>query len=324
MNQFIPYQQAIEKIDRLQAEKEDFIFVLNFNKTFGFCEKIVDLDTHLIKYEINQKIKYSIAAKSFTFKYKPIPYSVYLEHFNQVKNQISLGNTYLANLTFKTEIETNLNLLEIFKLSKAKYKLWIKDQFVVFSPECFIQINEGKISTFPMKGTHKLQEGEKPEILLENPKENAEHLTIVDLLRNDLSMVATNVKVNNFKYLDQLNTNNGIIVQMSSEISGNLKEKYLKKYGTLLDLILPAGSVSGAPKARTLEIIHEAEDYDREYYTGVFGIFSNGKLDSGIMIRFIEEKNDQLFFKSGGGITYNSDPQLEYQEYMNKIYVPIF
>ena len=324
MDQFIAYQQAIEKIDRLQSEKEDFLFVLNFNKTIGFCERIVDLDTQLIKYEINEKIESSKAAKSFTFKYKPIPYSVYLKHFNQVKNQISLGNTYLANLTFKTEIETNLNLLEIFKLSKAKYKLWIKDQFVVFSPECFIQINEGKISTFPMKGTHKLQEGEKPEILLENPKENAEHLTIVDLLRNDLSMVATNVKVNNFKYLDQLNTNNGIIVQMSSEISGNLKEKYLKKYGTLLDLILPAGSVSGAPKARTLEIIHEAEDYEREYYTGVFGIFSNGKLDSGIMIRFIEEKNDQLFFKSGGGITYNSDPQLEYKEYMNKIYVPIF
>ncbi len=111
---------------------------------------------------------------------------------------------------------------------------------------------------------------------------------------------------------------------MSSEISGNLKEMYSKKIGTLLDLILPAGSVSGAPKARTIEIIHEAEDYDREFYTGVFGIFANGKLDCGIMIRFIEEKNGQLFFKSGGGITYNSDPQLEYKEYMNKIYVPIF
>ncbi|MBK6824064.1 MAG: chorismate-binding protein [Saprospiraceae bacterium] len=82
--------------------------------------------------------------------------------------------------------------------------------------------------------------------------------------------------------------------------------------------------MSGAPKARTIEIIHEAEDYDREFYTGVFGIFANGKLDCGIMIRFIEEKNGQLFFKSGGGITYNSDPQLEYKEYMNKIYVPIF
>jgi len=73
-----------------------------------------------------------------------------------------------------------------------------------------------------------------------------------------------------------------------------------------------------------LEIIQESEDYERWFYTGIFGTFCNGNLDSGILIRFIEEDNQELFFKSGGGITFNSDPILEYQEYMNKIYVPIF
>jgi|JI10StandDraft_1071094.scaffolds.fasta_scaffold00936_10 para-aminobenzoate synthetase component 1 len=324
MNSFIPYKEAIQKMDKLQAEGEDFLFVLNFDKTLGFCESLNKLDSNWIKYEINKKSLASKSSKAFSFNFKPVPFSNYLNQFNQVKQQIALGNTYLTNLTIKTKINTTLDLLEIFNFSNAKYKLWVKDKFVSFSPECFIEINDHQISTYPMKGTHKLLADESPEILLSNPKENAEHLTIVDLLRNDLSMVANKVKVNHFKYLDQLMTNHGIIVQMSSKISGELKEKYFNRYGTLLDLILPAGSISGAPKDKTLEIIQESEDYDRGFYTGIFGTLCNGNLDSGILIRYIEEDNQEFFFKSGGGITFNSDPILEYKEYMNKIYVPIF
>jgi len=86
---------------------------------------------------------------------------------------------------------------------------------------------------------------------------------------------------------------------------------------------LPAGSVSGAPKHKTLEIIKKAENYERGYFTGVCGYFDGKNLDSCVMIRFIEQKNG-LVFKSGGGITANSIAQNEYQELINKVYVPIF
>jgi para-aminobenzoate synthetase component 1 len=87
--------------------------------------------------------------------------------------------------------------------------------------------------------------------------------------------------------------------------------------------LLPAGSISGAPKQKTVEIIKEAETHQRGYYTGVCGIFDGENLDSGVMIRYIENQNGQLIYKSGGGITVNSEPDYEYNEMIDKIYVPI-
>ena len=87
--------------------------------------------------------------------------------------------------------------------------------------------------------------------------------------------------------------------------------------------LLPAGSISGAPKPRTLDIIQEAEEYVRGYYTGVTGIFDGENLDSGVLIRFIEKKDNQLIFKSGGGITARSEVHSEYQEIIDKVYLPI-
>jgi len=81
--------------------------------------------------------------------------------------------------------------------------------------------------------------------------------------------------------------------------------------------------VTGAPKKKTVEIINEIENYNRGYYTGVFGFYDGNDLDCGVMIRFIEKENDQLYFKSGGGLTFQSDAKTEYQELIDKIYVPI-
>ena len=111
---------------------------------------------------------------------------------------------------------------------------------------------------------------------------------------------------------------------MSSEISGNLKEEFQGKIGSLMKKLLPAGSILGAPKPKTLEIILEAEDYERGFYSGVCGWFDGKNLDSCVMIRFIEKENNELYFKSGGGITHLSRLEDEYQEMKNKIYVPIY
>ena len=110
---------------------------------------------------------------------------------------------------------------------------------------------------------------------------------------------------------------------MSSEISGKVKPEFQNKIGNLLKTLLPAGSILGAPKPKTLEIILEAETYERGFYTGVAGYFDGENLDSCVMIRFVEKKGENLTFKSGGGITHLSKLADEYQEMKNKIYVPI-
>jgi para-aminobenzoate synthetase component 1 len=102
-----------------------------------------------------------------------------------------------------------------------------------------------------------------------------------------------------------------------------LERGYLGSIGDIVVKLLPAGSVTGAPKARTVEIIAEVENAQRGYYTGVFGYFDGSKLDSGVMIRFIERKNDKYFYRSGGGITTQSVVESEYQEAIDKVYVPI-
>ena len=90
-----------------------------------------------------------------------------------------------------------------------------------------------------------------------------------------------------------------------------------------METILPAGSVTGAPKKKTLEIIKSVEGYSRGYFTGIVGLFDGSQFDSGVMIRFVEQTENGLIFKSGGGITVNSNWENEYQEMIDKVYVPI-
>ena len=110
---------------------------------------------------------------------------------------------------------------------------------------------------------------------------------------------------------------------MSSKISGEIRPQYENKIGSILQKLLPAGSILGAPKVKTMEIILKAENYNRNFYTGVCGWFDGNNLDSCVMIRFIEKDNERFYFKSGGGITHQSVMEDEYQEMKNKIYVPI-
>jgi len=288
---------------------------------------LVDIDSNTILFSINgisnpicKPHYYSRATK---FSSHPVTLEGYAKAFSFVQKHIKHGNSFLVNLTMPSKIETNLGLEEIFHRSNAKYKLWIKNKFVVFSPETFIVTNGTKISSFPMKGTMDASLPNAKQQLLESEKELAEHYTIVDLIRNDLSMVAKNVKVDSFRFIDRIETNNGGLLQMSSEIVGDLPDNYLENFGNILIKMLPAGSISGAPKKKTLEIINEAEQYKRGYYTGIFGIFDGENIDSGVMIRYIEQTPDGLVYKSGGGITVKSNVDEEYQELIDKIYLPV-
>jgi len=302
-----------------------FIFILDFELKKPVILKIGQI-TEDIYYKFNDVKNYQLSGikqKNLQFDIFPINYKKYAEAFDRVMKEIQFGNSFLLNLTFATEIKTNYSLKELFDISHAKYKLYFKDEFIVSSPEIFVQIKGNKIYTFPMKGTIDASVPNAENIILNDQKETAEHYTIVDLLRNDLSLVAKNVKVNKFRYIDHLTTLHRTLLQVSSEIEGTLPNDFHSKLGDIFMALLPAGSVSGAPKKKTLEIIAENESNSRGYYTGVFGIFDGENVDSAVMIRYIEKSDDRLWYRSGCGITNQSECASEYKEMIDKVYVPI-
>lgn len=260
----------------------------------------------------------------FLWEVDPEPFSTYAPAFHQVKQEIAAGNSYLLNLTRRTPVRTDLSLKEVFERADAPYKCWLKDRFVCFSPECFVRAEGGRIATYPMKGTVDAALPGAPGSLLDDAKEQAEHATIVDLLRNDLSRVATRVEVTRYRYLEKVDTHCGALWQTSSEICGRLMPGWEGRIGDWLYALLPAGSITGAPKKKTVGIIAAAEPVGRGYYTGIMGYFDGERLDSAVMIRFIEQEGDAFFFRSGGGITSQSDPESEYREMIRKIYLPVF
>lgn len=319
-------QSAIKTMNKFGTTNTPFLFIIDFEMRSPIVHRLDQINKNKILYYINGTKNYpvtTILQKNILFTKQPVSFNRYLPAFTNVKRHIANGNTYLLNLTFPTKIKINLSLEEIFYQSRAKYKLFLRNKFVLFSPETFIRIRNNTISSYPMKGTINASIPNAKQKLLSNPKELAEHYTIVDLIRNDLSITAKNVRVDKFRYVDKIITHDKDILQISSEIKGKLPENYNRFIGNIILKMLPAGSISGAPKKKTVQIIKEVENYKRGYYTGVFGYFDGKNLDSGVMIRFIEKKGKQYFYKSGGGITSMSDSKSEYQELIDKVYVPI-
>lgn len=309
----------MKRLSSLAKSKTPFLFYTNFDATQSFVYTLDELADADIEFVMNEQ-KYK--PHTFSLTTYPNDFSLYKQGFNTVIEKIKAGETYLLNYTCKTPIQSDINLKEIFHNANAPFKLRVKDQFVCFSPERFIKIHDNNIYTFPMKGTIDASINNAEAKILANAKEMAEHIMVVDLLRNDLSMVSTEVKVNRFRYIDKINAGNKELLQVSSEIQGRLEDNWEDNLSDILQTLLPAGSISGTPKKRTLEIIKEVEDYDRSFFCGVFGYFDGKDFDSAVMIRFIENTPNGLVYKSGGGITLDSLVEDEYQEMQDKIYIP--
>ncbi|MEG1749669.1 MAG: aminodeoxychorismate synthase component I [Tannerellaceae bacterium] len=322
--------EALLRMNQFGAEGRPFVFMIDYKQETAYIEEPAAIDPNEWLYQLNGFSNVAVTGtrlpKGFSFHWQkhPLSFECYADSFHTVTRQIRAGNSYLVNLTCATPVETNLTIKEIFHYAIAPYKVWLKDRFVVFSPEIFIRLVDGHIYSYPMKGTLDASLPDACTRLLSDPKEAAEHATIVDLIRNDLSQVATSVTVSRYRYIDELQTNSGRLLQVSSEISGRLPEDWTSRLGELLFCQLPAGSITGAPKVKTRQIIAEAEGYERGFYTGVMGYFDGWSLDSAVMIRFIEQTADGLLFKSGGGITSQSDLLSEYNEMKQKVYVPIY
>lgn len=324
-------EEATRLMNCLGSEGRPFLFIINYLQDKVFMEEAASIDPAELLYDLNGFTNVSNEDHSnaivhpILWEPEPVHYAIYETSFRKVAAHIRAGNSYLVNLTCSTPVCTNLSSTDIFYRAKARYRLYLKDQFVVFSPEIFVRITDNRIYSYPMKGTIDASLHDAANRILCDPKEEAEHATIVDLIRNDLSQVSDQVTVSRYRYIDKLQTNKGPLLQVSSEINGKLPEQWQRNLGDLVFKLLPAGSVTGAPKKKTLQIIVEAETYQRGFYTGVMGYFDGHNLDSSVMIRYMEPQADGRFlFKSGGGITSLSNPESEYNEMIQKVYVPIY
>lgn len=318
-------QEIASKMNAFGMRGAPFVFLIDFEGKQA--EFFSPDDRENIRWQTRNASNFEAKAmKSWidAWEINPVTFDSYLKGFRQVQKHIHNGDTYLLNFTKPTKIKTDLSLSDIFERSSAPYKILFRNEFVCFSPETFVQINNGKIASFPMKGTMDAGIPNSKELIMNDSKELAEHNTIVDLIRNDLSLVAENVTVEKFRYLDRIKTNRRDLWQVSSKITGDLPKDYAEKIGDIILTMLPAGSISGAPKKKTVEIIKAAENYERGFYTGIFGHFDGQNLDSCVLIRYIENQNGQLVYKSGGGITFMSEAEKEYEELLKKVYVPIF
>lgn len=316
----------IDQLNEWGRKQVPFLFLIDFEMQKPRVWQLDQASSDELLFSLNgfSNVQESyVMSKDIRMDSSPISFEEYKTKFDFVHKRLSYGDSFLVNLTVKSRIESSASLLDLFHISDAKYKWLLKDEFLCFSPETFVQIKNGKILSYPMKGTIDASLPNAKQELLENKKELAEHITIVDLIRNDLSRVATNVTINRFRYVEEIKSRDKKLLQVSSEIAGDLPADYAERLGSIIVSLLPAGSISGAPKPKTIEIIQEAEGEKRGYYTGVFGYFDGKNLDSGVAIRYIEQDGANTFYRSGGGITSQSSAIDEYNEVIQKIYVPI-
>jgi len=316
-------EDGFETVNRLGRSRTPFLFIISYDQNRIFAQPLDMLDRE-IYYKLEDWRNYPVKKRSkpLHFDKTPVAFDRYKRALDAVLEEIRSGNTYLLNLTFKTPIKTNYTLQEIFTYARAKFKLYFKDRFICFSPERFVEIEDNTIATYPMKGTIDANLPDAKAQILADEKEMAEHVMIVDLMRNDLGIVGSEVKVEKFRYVEKIKAGNKELLQVSSKITATLPSDWRDEIGTLLSQILPAGSITGTPKKSTVKIIDRIEDFDRGFYTGVFGVFDGESLRSAVMIRFIEQEEGKLYYKSGGGITIDSDARSEYEELIDKIYLP--
>lgn len=311
---------TFKHLNALGKKRKPFLFISDFLAQNIEVILLEELPKYNIEFIIDEN--YLQKKHGHFFKKEAVGFESYKKKFDEVIEHIKSGDTYLLNLTAPTKIYSDLTLQEIYNCANAPYKLRYKDKFVCFSPEKFIRIKNSSIHTFPMKGTIDASIPDAKSKILHDEKEMAEHTMVVDLLRNDLSIVASDVKVEEFRYVKKIDSGEKELLQVSSHISGSVGKDWHERIGDILSSLLPAGSISGAPKKSTLEIIKNVEAYERGFFSGVFGVYDGECFDSGVMIRFVEKTKDGYVYKSGGGITLDSDSNLEYNELLDKVYLP--
>ncbi|MFQ5901372.1 MAG: aminodeoxychorismate synthase component I, partial [Thermodesulfobacteriota bacterium] len=251
----------------------------------------------------------------------------YVRAIERVLKYISAGDAYQINLSQRFSLPLPCPPLNIYErlreINPAPMGAFLNlgdFQILSNSPERFFKVKDKTIRTFPVKGTKK--RGVSPEEdhnlirkLREDPKENAEHIMIVDLERNDLGRVCRHgsVMVEELNRIETYPTLHHIV----SRISGRLREDV--EISNIIEAMFPGGSITGAPKIRAMEIIDEIEPTSRGIYTGAIGYIDfSGNVDFNIAIRTAVAHKGMIHYQAGGGIVADSDPEKEHEETLLK------
>lgn len=305
------------------------IFDLKNNKQFITSLNGENSEIDLILKKINKAVfideeNSMEVAKNFKSNFSKEEYKAAI---TKLKDYIVSGDVYIANMTQRFYTENNEDSFEIYKklrsINKAPFSAFMnfKDfQIISSSPERFLEINNKKVITRPIKGTRPRgktrEEDERNSLeLLNSEKDKAELLMVVDLERNDLSKVCKphTVKVTELFKLETYAT----VFHLVSTVEGELKDEVSSI--RCIKECFPGGSITGTPKIRAMEIIEELEGLKRNIYTGSIGYFDfRGNADFNIAIRTIIKKDNKAYFGVGGGITYDSNEEDEYNETLDK------
>ena len=265
---------------------------------------------------------------TFNKNFKPlITKKSYLSQVNHIKKEIIKGEIFQAVLSQRFENDYNIDPFNFYRalrsINPSPYLVYLNFndyQIICSSPETMIKINDGLVTLRPIAGTRKRGKTSKEDDaykndLLKDKKELAEHLMLVDLGRNDVGTISEigSVKVTEKNIVEYYSH----VMHIVSNVTGKIKNKY-----SPIDVLfagLPAGTVSGAPKIRALQILEELEKTNREFYAGsVCYLDANGNMDSCINLRTALIKDKKIYAQSGAGIVYDSKDQNEYEECINK------
>ena len=293
-----------EKFNAIKNEIEKLIFLSSYKNSF-----VPEIKKNKIK------IKSNISKKKF------------IDNVHKAKKYIKIGDIFQVVLSQRFEVKISKNPLEIYKKLRIKnpspfmYFFNFEDfQIIGASPEILVRLRNNKITIRPIAGTRPRGKNQKQDVkyekdLLKDKKELAEHLMLLDLGRNDAGKVS---KINSVKVTESFKIERySHVMHIVSNVEGKFNNKY-SYFDTLLSGF-PAGTVSGAPKIRAMEIIDELERTKRKVYAGGIGYFSaNGDFDTCIALRTGISKNNKFYAQAGAGIVADSKPINEYNETLNK------
>jgi para-aminobenzoate synthetase component I len=310
----------------------DRFVVVNHDQNQSFFVSSMLYEREFIKFEslLDQLIileKKQNHNNASDFKINCISFEDYQKMFNKAQNYILQGDIYQINYSIKYSAKNTLDIMQLFHEIRTKspapygaYLNYFGFQIICNSPELFFKKQNNVIHTKPIKGT--IKRGDSPELdlkmknsLLDSNKDQAELVMITDLERNDLNRICevNTVKVDTLRAIKAYK----YLYHTLSRIKGKLKKNY--KLFEIMKHLFPGGSITGAPKIRAMEIIHQLEPSPRGPYTGCIGFVSaNNDMVFNIAIRSLYTYEDNIIFHSGGALVADSDAQKEYDECMLK------
>ena len=334
-----------EKADSIKIPEAYYIFGHIFLIFDHYTDRIIILGINYKEHKISldsafKEIEASIDDLNFNFmsaKEKDYPVekntaleekSNFIGNVEKIKNEIVNGNLLQGVLSRRIYLKTEISALSAYKnlrsFNPSPYMFYLDfDSFQLFgaSPEVHVKVKDGKVIMRPIAGTRKRGKNKEEDSALEtellnDEKEKAEHLMLVDLCRNDLGRICKpgSVHVMESMAVERYSHVMHIVSQVEGELSDN------KTGADAVRATFPAGTVSGAPKIRAMEIIDSLEHEKRGFYAGIVAYFEpGGTMDSCITIRSGLKRGDFLFLQSGAGIVYDSIPEKEYEETNSKL-----